>query len=152
MPPEAALDPHARDLVQALLDSPPPGPRISEVGRVLEVVDGIAIVTGLSWALADEVLEFASGVRGVVFDLETDRLGVVLLGPPDRVQPGEHARRTRRVLSVPAGPALLGRVVDALGRPRDGRCGATSATRATDSWGECATAEQNVFRPVYPHG
>ena len=121
MPPEAALDPHARDLVQALLDSPPPGPRISEVGRVLEVVDGIAIVTGLSWALADEVLEFASGVRGVVFDLETDRLGVVLLGPPDRVQPGEHARRTRRVLSVPAGPALLGRVVDALGRPRDGR-------------------------------
>src|SRR5690606_6646013 len=63
--------------------------------------------------------EFASGVRGIVFDLEPDRLGVVLLGPSERLTLGEDVRRTGRVVSVPVGPPLLGRVVDALGRPRD---------------------------------
>ncbi|MFP7571390.1 F0F1 ATP synthase subunit alpha [Marivita sp. S2033] len=106
-------------LLQALLESPAPDPRISEIGRVSEVADGVAIVTGLARALSDEVLEFASGVQGVVFDLEPNRLGVVLLGPSERVCPGEDVRRTNRVASVPVGPALLGRVVDALGRPRD---------------------------------
>ncbi|WP_245853509.1 F0F1 ATP synthase subunit alpha [Maliponia aquimaris] len=109
-----------RDLLQALLDSPPPAPEIGEVGRVAEVGDGIAIVTGLARALADEMLDFASGVRGIVFDLEPGRLGVVLLGPSENVTMGEDVRRTKRVVSVPVGPALLGRVVDALGRPRDG--------------------------------
>ena len=108
-------------LLQALLDAPPPRPEVSEVGRVAEVGDGIAIVTGLARALADELLEFASGVRGIVFDLEPGRLGVVLLGPSDKVTLGEDVRRTNRVVSVPVGTALLGRVVDALGRPRDGK-------------------------------
>ena len=107
------------DFLQALLDLPPPDPKISEIGHVSEVADGIAIVTGLARALADEVLEFASGVQGIVFDLEPDRLGVVLLGPSENIAPHEDVRRTGRVISVPVGPALLGRVVDALGRPRD---------------------------------
>jgi len=114
-------------LVQALLDAPPPRPEVSEVGRVAEVGDGIAIVTGLARALADELLEFASGVRGIVFDLEPGRLGVVLLGPSEMIGLGEDVRRTNRVISVPVGPALLGRVVDALGRPRDGK-GAVDTT------------------------
>ncbi|MCK8465522.1 F0F1 ATP synthase subunit alpha [Aliiroseovarius sp. S1339] len=119
-----------RDLVQSLLDSPPPAPEVSEVGRVAEVGDGIAIVTGLARALADELLDFASGVRGIVFDVEPGRLGVVLLGPSQMVRLGEDVRRTKRVVGVPVGPALLGRVVDALGRPRDGGDPIDSATHA----------------------
>ncbi|MCV2892099.1 F0F1 ATP synthase subunit alpha [Lentibacter sp. XHP0401] len=115
-------DHHTRTdaLLKALLDSPSPAPRLSEIGKVTEVGDGIAIVTGLARALSDELLQFASGVRGIVLDLEPDRLGVALLGASERVAVGEDVRRTRRVVSVPVGPALLGRVVDALGRPRDG--------------------------------
>jgi F-type H+-transporting ATPase subunit alpha len=121
---------HTRDLVQALLDAPPPKPAISEVGRVAEVGDGIAIVTGLARALADEVLDFACGVRGIVFDLEPGRLGVVLLGPSERITLGEDVRRTNRVVSVPVGRALLGRVVDALGVPRDGKGPLDATSRA----------------------
>lgn len=107
-------------LLQALLDLPPPAPKISEIGRVAEAGDGIAIVTGLARALADELLEFSCGISGIVFDVEPNRLGVVLLGPSQNITMGEDVRRTGRVVSVPVGPALLGRVVDALGRPRDG--------------------------------
>ncbi len=120
MPPDAAGYRSYDELVQSLLDTPPPAARVTEIGRVAEVGDGIAIVTGLARALADELLEFASGVQGFVFDLEPDRLGVVLLGPSEQVTQGEDVRRTGRVASVPAGPALLGRVVDAAGRPLDG--------------------------------
>ncbi len=112
-------DPNA--LLNILLESEPPAPQLSEIGKVTEVGDGIAIVQGLARALSDELLQFASGVRGIVFDLEVDRLGVVLLGPSEKVTVGEDVRRTRKVVSVPVGPALLGRVVDALGRPRDGK-------------------------------
>ncbi len=119
MPHDAGAGLTTRDLVQALLDSPPPAPQVSEIGRVAEVGDGIAIVTGLARALSDELLEFASGVRGIVFDLEPGRLGVVLLGPSDDLRLGEDVRRTGQVVSVPVGPALLGRVVNALGQPRD---------------------------------
>ncbi len=108
-------------LLNALLKSEAPAPRLSEIGKVTEVGDGIAIVTGLARALSDELLQFASGVRGIVFDLEPDRLGVILLGSSDRVTVGEDVRRTRQVVSVPVGASLLGRVVDALGRPRDGK-------------------------------
>ena len=121
MQPDAAPGLTTHDLVQALLDSPPPPPKISEIGRVAEVGDGIAIVTGLARALSDELLEFASGVRGIVFDLEPNRLGVVLLGPSEKLSLGEEVRRTDQVVSVPVGPALLGRVVDALGRANDER-------------------------------
>ncbi|WP_180899862.1 F0F1 ATP synthase subunit alpha [Martelella soudanensis] len=121
MPNEGAPETGAADLIRKLLDTPSPLPRVSEMGRLEEAADGVAIVTGLGSALADEVLEFASGVKGIVFDLEPDRLGVVLLGPTDHVVPGETVRRTRRVVSVPVGAPLLGRVVDAIGRPRDGQ-------------------------------
>ena len=118
---EGAAETGAGALLRKLLDTPAPPPRVSEMGRLEEAADGVAIVTGLGSALADEVLEFASGVKGIVFDLEPGRLGVVLLGPTERLTPGETVRRTRQVVSVPVGAPLLGRVVDPIGRPRDGQ-------------------------------
>ncbi|KIQ96276.1 F0F1 ATP synthase subunit alpha [Lysobacter sp. A03] len=112
--------PSTLDMVQALLDGPAPAPQLSEIGKVTQVGDGVAIVTGLARALSYEVLEFAGGERGIVFDMEPGNLGVVLLGPSENITLGEEVRRTGRVVSVPTGPTLLGRVVDALGRPRDG--------------------------------
>ena len=104
----------------SMLATPAPAPVITEVGRVTEVGDGVAIVTGLARALADELLVFECGVRGIVLDLEPGRLGVILLGPSELITLGEDVQRTRKVVSVPVGPALLGRVVDAMGRPKDG--------------------------------
>ncbi len=105
---------------ERLLAMPAPKPVITEVGKVTEVGGGVAIVTGLARALADELLVFECGVRGIVLDLEPGRLGVILLGPSEFITLGEDVRRTRKVVSVPVGPALLGRVVDAMGHPRDG--------------------------------
>ncbi len=112
-------DPDPAAMIDALVRAPAPRPRIEEVGRVTQVGGGIATVSGLARAVSDEMLEFASGVRGLVLDLEPGRLGVALLGPSEAVRMGEDVRRTRRVISVPVGEALLGRVVDALGRPLD---------------------------------
>ncbi|WP_319782845.1 F0F1 ATP synthase subunit alpha [Oceanisphaera sp. IT1-181] len=106
--------------LDSLADVPTPAPVITEVGKVSEVGDGIAIVSGLARALADELLLFDCGVLGIVLDLEPDRLGVILLGPSELINLGEPVRRTRKVVSVPVGSALLGRVVDAMGRPKDG--------------------------------
>lgn len=102
-----------------LINSPTPTPVLIETGTVAEVGDGVAIVSGLARALSDELLVFASGVQGIVLDLEADRLGVILLGPSEHIRLGETVYRTRKVVSVPVGAALLGRVVDAMGRPRD---------------------------------
>ena len=120
MPPEAKTFPTTDDLLKTLLDSPPPPPQVREIGRLAEVGDGVAVVTGLARAMSDEVLLFASGGRGIVFDLEPGRLGVVLLCPSENLTPGENVHRTGQVISVPVGPALLGRVVNALGDPLDG--------------------------------
>lgn len=109
------------DLVQALLNSPAPPPRLSEIGQVAEVADGIAIVTGLERALSDELLQFEGGVQGIVLDLEPGRLGVVLLGSSDHISVGQHVFRTRMVVSAKVGAALMGRVVDALGNPLDAK-------------------------------
>lgn len=109
------------ELLQVLLDAAAPAPELVEVGRVVEVGDGIAFVSGLARALADELLEFASGASGIVFDLDPEQLGVVLLDSSARVHAGEDVRRTERVVSVPVGASLLGRVVDPLGNPLDGK-------------------------------
>ena len=111
----------AEALLQVILDSPAPALQIIESGRVAEVADGIAVVTGLAQALSDEVLQFESGVQGVVLDLEPNRLGVVLLGPTDLVTIGETVTRTHSVVSTKVGAGLLGRVVGALGEPLDGK-------------------------------
>jgi F-type H+-transporting ATPase subunit alpha len=114
----------AADAVVALLAeitaAPGPEPHVEEIGTVEEVGDGVAFVKGLGRALADELLIFASGEIGVVSDLELGRLGVILLGDAERIAVGDDVCRSRGVVSVPVGEPLLGRVVDALGRPRDG--------------------------------
>ena len=91
-----------------------------EIGKVLQVSDGVARMYGLTNAEAGELLEFESGVMGVVMNLEQDNVGAVLLGPTDEVKEGMTVRRTGRIASINVGEAMLGRVVDPLGTPLDG--------------------------------
>ena len=91
-----------------------------EVGRVLQVSDGVARIYGLVNAEAGELLEFESGVKGVVMNLEEDNVGAVLLGPTDQVKEEMPVRRLGRIASIPVGEQLLGRVVNPLGEPLDG--------------------------------
>ncbi|HSG13548.1 MAG TPA: F0F1 ATP synthase subunit alpha [Gaiellaceae bacterium] len=93
---------------------------LSEVGTVLQVGDGIARIHGLENCVALERLELEHGVVGIAFNLEEDNVGTALFGEWQHVKEGEPARRTGEVMSVPVGPALLGRVVDPLGNPLDG--------------------------------
>ena len=92
----------------------------AEVGRVLEVGDGIARCYGLSAAMSGEMVRFESGVTGLVFNLEENSVGIIILGDYLGVREGETVRTTGELLSVPVGEALVGRVVDPLGNPRDG--------------------------------
>ena len=91
-----------------------------EIGSVLQVSDGVARIYGLVSAEAGELLEFESGVRGVVMNLEEDNVGAVLLGPTDQVKEGMKVRRTKNIASVEVGEPMVGRVVDPLGVPLDG--------------------------------
>lgn len=91
-----------------------------EIGKVLQVSDGVARMYGLTNAEAGELLEFDSGVMGVVMNLEQDNVGAVLLGPTDEVKEGMTVRRTKRIASIKVGESMLGRVVDPLGVPLDG--------------------------------
>ena len=94
---------------------------LDSVGRVIQVGDGIARIYGLDDAMAGELLEFPGQTMGMVFNLEEHHVGAVILGDDYHIKDGDVVKRTTRIASVPAGPALLGRVVDALGRPIDGK-------------------------------
>ncbi|KAH8788341.1 P-loop containing nucleoside triphosphate hydrolase protein [Diaporthe sp. PMI_573] len=94
---------------------------LAETGRVLSVGDGIARVHGLANVQAEELVEFASGVKGMCMNLEAGQVGVVLFGSDRLVKEGETVKRTGEIVDVPVGPELLGRVVDALGNPIDGK-------------------------------
>ncbi|KAK2073155.1 hypothetical protein P8C59_007453 [Phyllachora maydis] len=94
---------------------------LAETGRVLSVGDGIARVHGMSNVQAEELVEFASGVKGMCMNLEAGQVGVVLFGSDRLVREGETVKRTGEIVDVPVGPELLGRVVDALGNPIDGK-------------------------------
>lgn len=94
--------------------------RFEEIGKVLQVSDGVARMYGLTNAEAGELLEFESGVMGVVMNLEQDNVGAVLLGPTDEIKEGMTVRRTGRIASIKVGEKMLGRVVDPLGVPLDG--------------------------------
>lgn len=94
---------------------------VAEVGWVTEIGDGVARVRGLGSAMTGELVEFPGGTLGEVLNLDLDHVGVVLLGPDGHIKEGDLVRRTGRVVEVPVGMSLLGRVVDALGRPIDDR-------------------------------
>lgn len=91
-----------------------------DVGVVIKVGDGIALVNGLSDAMAGELLDFGSGVKGMVLNLEEDHVGCVLLGTESKIKEGDTVTRTKQIVEVPVGDALLGRVVNALGQAIDG--------------------------------
>ncbi|CCD25212.1 F1F0 ATP synthase subunit alpha NDAI_0E03950 [Naumovozyma dairenensis CBS 421] len=94
---------------------------LNETGRVLAVGDGIARVFGLNNIQAEELVEFSSGVKGMALNLEPGQVGIVLFGSDRLVKEGELVKRTGKIVDVPVGPAMLGRVVDALGNPIDGK-------------------------------
>jgi len=94
---------------------------VREVGRVLEVGDGIARVYGLSGVMAGEMVEFPGGITGLAFNLEEHSVGVIILGDYLSINEGDEVKSTGRLLSVPVGDALIGRVVDPLGNPIDGK-------------------------------
>ncbi|MGB3502914.1 MAG: F0F1 ATP synthase subunit alpha [Mesorhizobium sp.] len=94
---------------------------VSEVGQVLSVGDGIARVYGLDNVQAGEMVEFPGGIRGMAQNLETDNVGVVIFGNDRDIKEGDTVKRTGAIVEVPVGPGLLGRVVDALGNPIDGK-------------------------------
>jgi len=105
---------------------------VSEVGKVLSVGDGIARVYGLDKVQYNEMVEFESGVKGMALNLEEDNVGVVIFGSDESIKEGDTVRRTDKIVSVPVGKGLLGRVVDALGNPIDGK-GAIKATEFSNS-------------------
>jgi F-type H+/Na+-transporting ATPase subunit alpha len=100
---------------------------VSEVGQVLSVGDGIARAYGLDNVQAGEMVEFENGVRGMALNLETDNVGIVIFGNDREIKEGQTVKRTRAIVDVPVGKEMLGRVVDALGNPIDGK-GAIKAT------------------------
>jgi F-type H+/Na+-transporting ATPase subunit alpha len=103
------------------------GAGLAEVGTVLSVADGIARVHGLENCMSFEMLEFPHDVTGLALNLESDNVGAVLFGEWERVVEGDTVKRTRRLLEIPVGDALLGRIVDPLGNPLDGK-GAVATT------------------------
>ena len=94
---------------------------LNEVGTVLQVADGTALIYGLSNVQAGEMIEFDNGVRGIVLNLEEDNVGAVLLGSSDGIHEGSQVKRTKQIASINVGEGLLGRVVNTLGEPLDGK-------------------------------
>jgi F-type H+-transporting ATPase subunit alpha len=97
------------------------GVTVAEVGTVIKVGDGIAEIHGLEKVMAGELLEFEKGASGLALNLEEDKVGAVLLGEFQTIKEGDIVKRTKRIIEVPAGDAMIGRVVNALGQPSDGK-------------------------------
>ena len=120
----AELTINAADIAAALrkhVDSYTPTLAAEQVGQVLEVGDGVARVAGLPNTSVNEILEFEGGLLGLALNLDEDSIGAVVLGKAEGVEEGKAVKATGRILSIPVGDALLGRVVNALGQPIDGK-------------------------------
>ena len=122
---------------------------VAEVGRVLSVGDGIARVHGLDNVEAGEMVEFPGGIRGMALNLEADNVGVVIFGSDQHIQEGDVVKRTNSIVDVPVGDALLGRVVDGLGNPIDGKGPIkTSERRVADVKAPGIIPRQSVHEPM----
>ena len=131
------------------IDTFKPAVEAVDVGEVIEVGDGIARVGGLANVQLNELVEFPNGTLGIAFNLEEDRVGVIILGEYAEIEEGQLVRRTQRIASVPVGDALLGRVVDPLGRPLDGKGPiATNKYRNIERIAPGVIERGNVNRPV----
>jgi F-type H+/Na+-transporting ATPase subunit alpha len=125
------------------------GADLAEVGTVLSVADGIAHVHGLENCMSLELLEFPHDVTGLALNLESDNVGVVLFGEWEHVVEGDMVKRTDRLLQIPVGEALLGRIVDPLGNPLDGKGEiATTETRPAEFKAPGVVQRQQVKEPV----
>src|ERR671932_2294674 len=107
------------EIIRQQIENFETGVTVTEVGTVIKVGDGIAEVHGLEKVMAGELLEFPHDVRGLALNLEEDKVGAVLFGDFQTVKEGDMVKRTGRIMQVPVGDALIGRVVDALGNPID---------------------------------
>ncbi|WP_322890765.1 MULTISPECIES: F0F1 ATP synthase subunit alpha [unclassified Yoonia] len=122
---------------------------VAEVGRVLSVGDGIARVYGLDNVQAGEMVEFPGGIRGMALNLETDNVGVVIFGSDREIKEGDVVKRTKSIVDVPVGDELLGRVVDGLGNPLDGKGPVKTTKRAiADSKAPGIIPRKSVHEPM----
>ncbi|MDY0324030.1 MAG: F0F1 ATP synthase subunit alpha [Candidatus Carbobacillus sp.] len=122
---------------------------IAEVGSVIQVGDGIALVYGLKNAMAGELLVFPGDTMGMVLNLNEDSVGAVIMGPYRHIREGDTVKRTGRIMEVPVGEALIGRVVNPLGQPLDGRGPIqTSETRPVESPAPSVIDRQSVSEPM----
>jgi F-type H+-transporting ATPase subunit alpha len=112
---------HVIDLLKQELKGFTPQPEVAHVGTIVEVGDGIAKLSGLSKAQSYEMLEFPGGTFGVALNLEEDTVGAMILGDDEHLKEGDTVKSTGRILEVPVGPELVGRVVNPLGQPLDGK-------------------------------
>ena len=120
-----------------------------EVGTVIEVGDSIARVYGLSAAEAGELVQFPNGLFGIVFNLEEDNVGVVIMGPDNDIKEGDTVRRTKRIVSVPVGEGVIGRVVNPLGQPLDDKGPVnTTRTRPLETQAPNVVQRQSVHEPL----
>ena len=122
---------------------------VSEVGTVITVGDGIARIYGLENAMYNELLEFSNGVMGMVMNLEEDNIGCVILGPYTDIQEGDQVKRTGRIMEVPVGEAMVGRVVNTLGQPLDGKGEIkTTEYRPVEFLAPGVITRKSVFEPM----
>jgi F-type H+-transporting ATPase subunit alpha len=125
------------EIIRAQIENFDASMTVNEVGTVIKVGDGIAEIHGLEKVMAGELLEFPHEVRGLALNLEEDKVGAVLFGDFQTIREGDEVKRTGRIMSVPVGEAMIGRVVDALGNPIDGK-------------GEIITEEFNPIERIAP--
>ena len=120
-----------------------------DVGTVVQVGDGVASIQGLQGVRSNELLDFGDDVLGLALNLESDIVGAAILGDPNSVKEGQRVQSTGRIIEVPVGDALIGRVVDPLGRPLDGKGPvATTGTRSVEKVAPNAVSRQSVDQPV----
>ena len=136
-------------IIKSAIDSFDSGTETRSVGTVVEVGDGIAQIYGLSGALSSELLEFPGGLMGMALNLEEETVGAVILGNATAIKEGDTVKTTGRVVEVPVGAALLGRVVDPLGRPLDDKGPiATTTTRPVERIAPGVIVRKSVDTPV----
>jgi F-type H+-transporting ATPase subunit alpha len=137
------------NLIKDLIDQYTPEVKMVDFGVVFQVGDGIARIYGLERAMSGELLEFEDGTLGIALNLESNNVGAVLLGDGLKISEGSRVRCTGRIAEIPVGDGYLGRVVDALARPIDGKGPiATTQTRAIESPAPGIVSRRSVYEPL----
>jgi F-type H+-transporting ATPase subunit alpha len=136
-------------LIKAQIENYQSDIKVSDVGTVIQVGDGIARAHGLDNVMAGELVEFANGVMGMAQNLEENNVGIIILGPFTDIREGDEVRRTGRIMEVPVGEALIGRVVNSLGQPVDGLGPIeTTKTRPIESQAPGVMDRKSVHEPL----